>query len=67
VKILERERGCLDLLKKLPATTSPADREVVGRAYRVAEKAHAGQKRLSGEAYVQHCLAVARILAEMGA
>jgi GTP pyrophosphokinase len=56
-----------DLLKKLPPTSSPADREVVARAYKVAEKAHAGQKRLSGEKYIQHCLTVADILADLGA
>jgi len=56
-----------DLLKKLPETTSPADRELVGRAYKVADRAHAGQKRLSGEKYVQHCLAVADILADLKA
>ena len=55
------------LLKKLPPTSSPADREVVARAYKVAEKAHAGQKRLSGEKYIQHCLTVADILADLGA
>jgi len=56
-----------DLLKKLPETTSPADRELVARAYKTAERAHAGQKRLSGEKYVQHCLAVADILAGLNA
>ena len=56
-----------DLLKKLPPTSSPADREVVARAYKVAEKAHAGQKRLSGEKYIQHCLTLADILADLGA
>jgi GTP pyrophosphokinase len=33
------------------------------RAYRYAERAHAGVKRLSGEPYISHCLAVAEILA----
>ncbi len=56
-----------DLLKKLPETSSPADREQVARAYKAAERAHAGQKRLSGEKYVQHCLAVADILADLNA
>src|SRR3972149_3909678 len=56
-----------DLLRKLPPAASPADREVVARAHRVAEKAHAGQKRHSGDKYVQHCLAVADILADLGA
>ncbi len=35
------------------------------RAYHAAELAHAGQKRASGEPYINHCVAVAAILAEM--
>jgi len=37
---------------------------MIQRAYRVAEKAHAGQKRVSGEPYINHLLAVAAILAD---
>ncbi len=55
------------LLKALPANVTPADRELVSRAYRFAAEAHKGQKRASGEPYVQHCLAVAAILVELGA
>ena len=54
------------LLLALPADASPADRELIQRAFRVASKAHKGQKRASGEAYVQHCMAVAAILQELG-
>jgi GTP pyrophosphokinase len=53
------------LMDLLPPTYSLADRELVLRAYRLAEKAHEGQTRASGEPYVTHCLAVAAILAEM--
>lgn len=53
------------LLEVLPASYTPADREVVLRAYKLADKAHEGQKRASGEPYVNHCLAVANILAEL--
>jgi GTP pyrophosphokinase len=53
------------LLESLPNSYSPADRELVERAYRIAEKAHDGQTRASGEPYINHCLAVAKILAEM--
>jgi guanosine-3',5'-bis(diphosphate) 3'-pyrophosphohydrolase len=56
-------KGLLDLL---PDNVSPADRSLVERAYHVAEKAHEGQVRASGESYVQHCLAVASILIELG-
>ena len=54
-----------NLLEALPKTYTPADRELIERAFRVAEKAHDGQKRASGEPYISHCLAVAAILAEM--
>ena len=53
------------LLQSLPDNYSPIDREFVLRAYRVAERAHEGQKRASGEPYINHCVAVAGILAEM--
>jgi GTP pyrophosphokinase len=53
------------LLESLPETYSSADRELVERAYRVAEQAHEGQTRASGEPYISHCLAVAAILAEL--
>ena len=54
-----------DLLDVLPESYSLADRELVQRAYRVAEEAHRGQTRVSGEPYVTHCVAVARILADL--
>ncbi len=53
------------LLEQLPETYSLADRELVMRAYAVAEEAHREQKRHSGEPYINHCLAVAGILAEL--
>lgn len=53
------------LLESLPETYSSADHELVQRAYRVAEQAHQGQTRASGEPYISHCLAVASILAEL--
>src|SRR5579862_2845348 len=43
----------------------PADREAVAQAYEVAARAHTGQRRLSGEEYVNHPLEVASILAEL--
>ncbi len=55
------------LIDALPAGFSLADRELIERAYRTAKRAHKGQKRASGEPYIQHCLAVASILNEMGA
>ena len=54
-----------NLIEALPEYYSTLDRELVRRAYKVAEAAHQGQKRASGEPYIQHCLAVAAILSEM--
>ena len=53
------------LLEQLPINYTLADRELIHRAYRVAEEAHRGQKRHSGEPYINHCLAVASILADL--
>ena len=41
------------------------DHELLVRAYRFSETAHLGQKRLSGENFVSHCVEVAEILAEL--
>src|SRR3954470_211637 len=41
------------------------DRELLMRAYRFSERAHAGQTRSSGEPYVSHCVEVAHILADL--
>lgn len=46
-----REAGCYDVDK-------------IERAYRVAENMHAGQKRISGEDYIIHPIAVATIVFE---
>ena len=43
-----------------------ADLKLVQRAYEVAEKAHDGQFRKSGDPYITHPLAVATILADLG-
>ncbi len=52
------------LYRALPASYTEADRDFVARAFRFAAQAHAGQRRASGEPYITHPLAVARILAE---
>ena len=43
-----------------------ADLRELQRAYRYAEHAHEGQRRLTGEDFVEHPLAVATILADLG-
>ncbi|HRJ76061.1 MAG TPA: RelA/SpoT family protein, partial [Anaerolineales bacterium] len=53
------------LLEQLPEHYSQADRELVMKAYAVAEEAHREQKRHSGEPYINHCIAVASILADL--
>ena len=54
-----------DLLNKAKTLYSPEDTKEIKRAYEFAEKAHKGQKRLSGEAYICHPLEVARIIADL--
>ncbi len=54
-----------DLVQKYPEYYKPTDRELVMRAYKVAEEAHRPQIRASGEPYINHCISVAIILAEM--
>jgi RelA/SpoT family (p)ppGpp synthetase len=54
-----------DLCNLLETYIEPEQVKEVYRAYIFSEQAHQGQKRLSGEPYIYHPLAVARILAEM--
>jgi GTP diphosphokinase / guanosine-3',5'-bis(diphosphate) 3'-diphosphatase len=57
--------GIEDLTQIISENYSQTDRELVLRAYRIAEQAHREQKRASDEPYINHCIAVAIILAEM--
>ncbi len=45
--------------------TERLDPELLARAYRFSEKAHAGQTRRNGDPYVTHCVEVAKILADL--
>ena len=65
MKTLERDILLDELLKQLPDYYSLTDREIVERAYRMAEDAHKNQTRRSGKPYLTHCIEVAIILAEM--
>ena len=54
------------LVSTIHGTVTPVDQDLVERAYKVAEIAHRDHVRASGEPYIQHCLAVASILIELG-
>ncbi|WKW15439.1 RelA/SpoT family protein [Pseudogemmatithrix spongiicola] len=41
------------------------DMDLLAKAYRFSERAHAGQTRRNGDPYVTHCVQVAKILAEL--
>lgn len=51
-----------DLMKRVIAADKQYDAEKIRRAYELAEKAHEGQMRSSGEKYITHPLSVAMIL-----
>src|SRR5436305_1987569 len=54
-----------DLLAETSQYLTPHDMERIERAYELANRAHKGSWRRSGEAYIQHPLEVALLLAEM--
>ena len=54
-----------DLEKVFPDAYGVVDRELIKNAYQFAEKAHNDQLRASGEPYITHCVAVAKILVEL--
>lgn len=45
--------------------TERLDRDLLARAYKFSADAHHGQKRLTGEPFVTHCVEVAKILAAL--
>src|SRR5436305_13383458 len=54
-----------DLLAETSQYLTPQDMERIERAYELANRAHKGSWRRSGEAYIQHPLEVALLLADM--
>lgn len=74
--ILKSRKNCItftmknitieDVIKSLKGHPSAARIAVIKKAYDYAQKAHNGQKRRSGQDYIQHPLATAQILAEIG-
>lgn len=56
----------IELLRVTKSNHPKSDLSVIERAYVVAEQAHEGQLRKSGEPYITHPIAVAKILADLG-
>jgi GTP pyrophosphokinase len=54
-----------ELCSELEVYLEPAQVQEIYQAYLVGAEAHEGQSRVSGEPYISHPVAVARILAEM--
>src|SRR5579884_3589416 len=53
------------LLRETSQYLAPADMELIQRAFELANRAHRGVLRRSGEPYIQHPLEVALLLADM--
>jgi RelA/SpoT family (p)ppGpp synthetase len=60
-----RSIGVTQLLNKLETYLPPAQVDRVRDAYEFGAEAHEGQKRLSGEPYIAHPVAVADLLADL--
>ena len=58
--------GMKSLLEFLEKSERNYDLEKITEAYYYADKLHEGQMRLSGEPYISHPVAVAKIVAELG-
>jgi GTP pyrophosphokinase len=53
------------LIERVASYDSSADEEWLMSVYQLADAAHQGQRRASGESYIEHPLAVAGILADL--
>ena len=56
-------RGYKDLLAVSYQTLTDEDKKLIRKAFDIAVEAHAPQRRKSGEAYIFHPIAVAKIVA----
>ncbi|MDQ3645335.1 MAG: RelA/SpoT family protein, partial [Actinomycetota bacterium] len=62
-----KQPGTLDrLIREIRKTRPRGDVKLVERAYAIADAAHAGQMRKTGDPFITHPLGVALILAELG-
>lgn len=62
---MQEEKTINDLMKKLKSNKRRYNTNLILKAYKYAEEHHRGQKRVSGEDYIVHPLAVAYILADL--
>src|SRR5919201_279350 len=58
--------GVDGLLRLIKAESPKADLKEIQKAYAFAEESHRGQKRVSGEDFIEHPLGVAMVLADLG-
>ena len=65
MKPMQEEKTINDLMKKLKSNKRRYNTNLILKAYKYAEAHHKGQKRVSGEDYIIHPLAVAYILADL--
>jgi GTP pyrophosphokinase len=62
---MSREVRINDLVERVQSYHPTADVETIRRAYDFSAKVHKGQRRLSGEPYLIHPMAVAGIIADL--
>src|SRR3989338_11712145 len=55
-----------EIIDSIEGEITKAEEALITKAYKFAETAHAGQKRMSGEPYFIHVVATARSLAKLG-
>ena len=66
VDVDKRQQDLVDeLIAAVEAYYAGVDKELIARAFNYAAAAHAGQQRRSGEPFVHHPLATAKICAEL--
>lgn len=59
-------RDLNEVIRTVRVNHPRSDSQLIERAFKRAEKAHEGQLRKSGEPYITHPVAVAKILADLG-
>src|ERR671924_721258 len=62
---MSKELRVIDLIEKVQSYYPAADGGVIRAAYEYSADVHRGQKRLSGEPYLTHPMAVADIIADL--